>query len=1227
MKMKFGVKAALAAALLFVSGAAAQSINPASQISWPRVTGHGTPTAAGFTCAAGNVGQPYTDLTNSNQYNCMSPSGTPTWTQVNGGSGSGLSQLTGDVTAGPGSGSQTSTLAHIPQTPLQTALNANTYTVNTVINAGSSLSAAVTACGSANTTIQITQTIAVGTGITVPANCTLLFQSAGNLTGTSITINGAVLSPPVQIFGAGLAVTGLRGAVTAEWFGVAQPYASISAAAAGADDSTKAQAAISSVTRGGWLQLQCGYYHFNALTFTTSENGIKGTCHGWSYPSASQASVIVSSSATATQIAFGNGAGGAQIQWSVLEDVAIQRSVHPTSGAIGLSLDNVGGMYLHNVKVEDSLLLGYFHMAPSFNFGDYTLSGDWGLGPVSPSAYAADTPKGFWMDSADGNEENSLNLVDSAVDCAALAGTGAVTTGYLISGTAISDVNVSNSATAGCNHASRITYTGSTTGVAQNVRFDNFVADGSVTDSVLIENVRPGAHSSGGSVVYNGGQLAGGASCNVDVENSLGVSFTGKIHIDSGIRSCVNGSSDVSFDAQFNNIGFPDTKALVFSGTVNSRVSGTFTNLSSTAATNIDIEFDSTSINNVVDGSTFSLAATNAVKCDGTSGANVVGVNTYDPNITTPTTGCGTSTLFLNQTGNYATPSGGSATVIQINGTPTSTATPVNIQTSTANTVGLTITPSNPSVGNVKMEITGGAYTGTAANLSGTPTVPNGTSAATQAAADNSIKLATTAYADRVGVNILAANNVFTGLNNMVGAANSVPLNMLNSTPATNVANQSSPCYGVIGQYWTGTASNGDAWSICDVLGSGTNPTSTLTFGHVGSSGLATVALPALTLTTPLASGSGGTGEAGTFTGIRKANSASADTAATGLDVNGVLACADTSASGTAQTCTTSPSFTPAANSCVIYTTTTANSGAGLTLNVNSLGAKSVAKWLGTTTLAAGDVAANSPQQACYNGTVWNLSTIGNAPGGGGSVSITAASAAITVSPSPITGSGTVDLNLAHGNTWTALQQFSVAGAASTPGFSWTGPPFTGGSGTTDLPYAYINNGATGPTTFSTSGTEFGINAPSGWAGNFLDFHVNGAAAVAGLSSNGSFTGRSFSANSGVAQLTNTGYMEGGAAQIIGGKFTTSGCSVSASTGGSSGGIFTLGANSCTVVVTMGTGVSTGASNGWTCQAHDRTASTVVIGGESSSTTTTASIIIPAGAGTTDVISFSCDAF
>jgi hypothetical protein len=92
-------------------------------------------------------------------------------------------------------------------------------------------------------------------------------------------------------------------------------------------------------------------------------------------------------------------------------------------------------------------------------------------------------------------------------------------------------------------------------------------------------------------------------------------------------------------------------------------------------------------------------------------------------------------------------------------------------------------------------------------------------------------------------------------------------------------------------------------------------------------------------------------------------------------------------------------------------------------------------------------------------------------------------------------------------------------------------------------------------------------------------------------------------------------------------KFTTSGCSVSSTTGGATAGIFTLGANSCTVVITINGATGLTAPTGWSCQAHDRTAPTVLIGGESASTATTASFTIPAGAGATDVISYSCTGF
>lgn len=76
---------------------------------------------------------------------------------------------------------------------------------------------------------------------------------------------------------------------------------------------------------------------------------------------------------------------------------------------------------------------------------------------------------------------------------------------------------------------------------------------------------------------------------------------------------------------------------------------------------------------------------------------------------------------------------------------------------------------------------------------------------------------------------------------------------------------------------------------------------------------------------------------------------------------------------------------------------------------------------------------------------------------------------------------------------FSAANIFSAAGAASTPGLTVSGAPYTGGTGTTTFPLVYLNTtGATAPTTFRANGNMLGINAPSGFAGNLLDLHTNG---------------------------------------------------------------------------------------------------------------------------------------
>jgi hypothetical protein len=212
------------------------------------------------------------------------------------------------------------------------------------------------------------------------------------------------------------------------------------------------------------------------------------------------------------------------------------------------------------------------------------------------------------------------------------------------------------------------------------------------------------------------------------------------------------------------------------------------------------------------------------------------------------------------------------------------------------------------------------------------------------------------------------------------------------------------------------------------------------------------------------------------------------------------LTAADTSGSGTAQSATTSPSFTPAANDCVLYTTTTTNSGTGLTTNIDSLGAKSIAisgssGW--TTTLPASIIPTGKPLLMCYDGTNWDIQQTGTVSSGG-SNSITGSGLTIGdayfYSSSSLTPA--IAYGLAPGNSPTPLTLTFTNSSASISASN------TLVAGT---PVQFQTTGSL-PTNFATSTTYFVISTGLTTSAFEVSATYGGSAITAGSAGSGTQT-------------------------------------------------------------------------------------------------------------------------
>lgn len=102
----------------------------------------------------------------------------------------------------------------------------------------------------------------------------------------------------------------------------------------------------------------------------------------------------------------------------------------------------------------------------------------------------------------------------------------------------------------------------------------------------------------------------------------------------------------------------------------------------------------------------------------------------------------------------------------------------------------------------------------------------------------NATTLASTAWAAPGAIGSTTPNTgAFTTLSTTGATTHNGNVSQTQPTAATSGANQSSPTHVFNANYWTGSASATDSWTMQNVLGTGANPTSTLNLSHTGTSG------------------------------------------------------------------------------------------------------------------------------------------------------------------------------------------------------------------------------------------------------------------------------------------------------------------------------------------------------------------------------------------------------
>ena len=217
----------------------------------------------------------------------------------------------------------------------------------------------------------------------------------------------------------------------------------------------------------------------------------------------------------------------------------------------------------------------------------------------------------------------------------------------------------------------------------------------------------------------------------------------------------------------------------------------------------------------------------------------------------------------------------------------------------------------------------------------------------------------------------------------------------------------------------------------------------------------------------------------GLGTGVATALAVNVGTAGAPVVLDGALG---TPSSGSLASCTGLPVSTGVSgfgtNVAAALAVAIGTAGAPVT-NGGALGTPSSGVATNLTGTASGLTAGGVTTNANLTGVV---TSVGNAT----------AIADAALAPAKVTGTAAI----LGANSFTGAQTLSVNGAASTPPLKLTGTIFTGGSATTTKPAHLIEPAGTTSTGWSTLGTAYGANMPTGFQGRYFDGQINGVSKV-----------------------------------------------------------------------------------------------------------------------------------